>query len=79
MSDSVYIVKSRREQKVMHHDKLKLCESRKVPKWLVDFQGAKDCGTTNLFQSRKNHGNGRCVGNLLKRKGKIDQGTVSSF
>ena len=31
-SDSVYIVKSRREQKVMHHDKLKLCESRKLPK-----------------------------------------------
>ena len=26
--DSVYIVKSRRKQKVMHHDKLKLCESR---------------------------------------------------
>ena len=43
-SDSVYIVKSRRKQKVMHHDKLKLCESRKLPKWLVDFQGAKSRG-----------------------------------
>ena len=30
-SDSVYIVNSRREQKVMHHDKLKRCESRKLP------------------------------------------------
>ena len=29
-SDSMYIVKSRREQKVMHHDKLKLCESRRM-------------------------------------------------
>ena len=56
-SDSVYIVKSRREQKVMHRDKVKLCESRKLQKLLVDFQGAKDQGTSNLSQSSKNNGN----------------------
>lgn len=37
-SDSVYVVKSRREQKVMHHDKLKLCDSGEFPKWLVEYQ-----------------------------------------
>ena len=51
-SDSVYIAKSRREQKIMHHDK-----SRKLQKWLVDFQAAKDWGTSNLSQSSKNNGN----------------------
>ena len=66
----MYIVKSRREQKVMHHDKLKLCESRKLPKWLVDFQGAKSRGTSNLPQNRKNNGNGQCVRDSLKPKRK---------
>ena len=51
-SDSVYIAKSRREQKVMHHDK-----SRKLQKWLVDFQAAKDWVTSNLSKSSKNNGN----------------------
>lgn len=32
MPVSVYIAKSRREQKIMHHDKLNLCESKKLQK-----------------------------------------------
>ena len=74
-SDSVYIVKSRRKQKVMHHDKLKLCESRKLPKWLVDFQSR---GTSNLPQSSKTNRNDYCVGYSLKPKlkGKTDQASV---
>ena len=58
-SDSVHIVKARREQKVMHHDKLKLCESRKLPKWL---------GTSELLLRSKNNGNGQCVGGSIKPK-----------
>lgn len=37
-SNSVYVVKSCREHKVIHHDKLKLCESGELPKWMVDNQ-----------------------------------------
>jgi hypothetical protein len=37
-SDSLYVVQSSREQKVMHHDKLKLCESGELPKWLINYQ-----------------------------------------
>ena len=57
----MYIIKSRREQKVMHHDKSTLCESRKLRKWLVDIQEAKeakDRGTINLSKSSKNNRNG---------------------
>ena len=74
----MYIVKSRREQKVVHNDKLTLCESRQLPKWLVEFQGAKDQWTTNLSQSSKNNGNGQCVGDSLKLKlkWKTDQASV---
>ncbi|XP_062609540.1 death-inducer obliterator 1-like [Saccostrea cucullata] len=37
-SDTIFVVKSRREVKVMHHDKLKRCESRQLPKWLVNYK-----------------------------------------
>lgn len=36
-SDTVFALKSHREVKVMHHDKLKKCDARKMPKWLVDY------------------------------------------
>ncbi|XP_061190277.1 uncharacterized protein LOC133198152 [Saccostrea echinata] len=36
--DTVFVVKSRREVKVMHHDKLKMCKSRQLPKWLVLYK-----------------------------------------
>ena len=77
-SNSVYIVKSFWEQKVMHHDQLKFCESRHLPKLLVDFQGAKCRGTSNLPDSSKNNGNGQCVGDSLnpKLQGKNDQASV---
>ena len=76
-SDSVCIVKLRRKQKVMHH-KLKLCESKKLPKWFVDFQGAKVRGTSNLSQSGKINCNDQCVGDSLKPKVKreTDQASV---
>ena len=49
-----------------------------MPKWLVDFQGAKDRETSNLSQNSKINGNGQCVGDSLKPKlqGKTDQASV---
>ena len=57
--------------------KLKLCESIKLPKWLVDFH-AKSRGTSNLPQSSKTNRNDYCVGYSLKPKlkGKTDQASV---
>ena len=74
----MYIVNSFWKHKVMHHDQLNLYQSRNLPKLLVDFQEAKSRGTSNLPDSSKNNGNGRCVGDSLKpkRKGKTDQGSV---
>uniref|UniRef100_K1PN06 Uncharacterized protein n=1 Tax=Magallana gigas TaxID=29159 RepID=K1PN06_MAGGI len=40
-SDTVFAVKSRREVNVMHHDKLKKCDARKLPKWLVDYMRSR--------------------------------------
>ena len=59
----------------MHHDQLKFCESRNLPKLLVDFQGAKSWGTSYLTDSSKKNGNGQCVGDSLnpKLQGKNDQ------
>ncbi|XP_062589436.1 uncharacterized protein LOC134251086 [Saccostrea cucullata] len=37
-SDTISVVKSRREVKVMHHDKLKRCEFRQLPKWLINYK-----------------------------------------
>ena len=49
-----------------------------MPKWLVDFQGAKSRGTSNLPLSSKINGNDRCVGDSLKPKlkEKTDQASV---
>ena len=62
----------------MHHDKLKICESRKLPKWLVDFQGTKDRRTSNIYQSSKVSRNDQCVGDSLKPKlkGMTDQASL---
>jgi hypothetical protein len=37
-SYTVFVVKSRREIKVMHHDKLKRCDTRQLPKWIVSYK-----------------------------------------
>ena len=49
-----------------------------MPKWLVDFQGAKDRETSNLSQNSKINGNGQCVGDSLKPKLQVntDQASV---
>ena len=33
-SDTVYAIRTRRDIKIMHHDKLRPCISRKLPKWI---------------------------------------------
>ena len=37
-SDTVYAIRTRRDIKIMHHDKLRPCISRKLPKWIRDYQ-----------------------------------------
>lgn len=36
--DTGFAVKSHREIKIMHHDKIKKCAARKLPKWLVEYK-----------------------------------------
>lgn len=33
----VFVVKSRREVKIMHHDKLKKCEAQKLPLLVIEY------------------------------------------
>lgn len=37
-SDRGFAAKSRREIKIIHQDKIKKCEARKLPKWLVEYK-----------------------------------------
>nr|XP_022295005.1 uncharacterized protein LOC111105125 [Crassostrea virginica] len=37
-SGTVYAIRTRRDIKIMHHDKLRPCISRKLPKWIRDHQ-----------------------------------------
>ena len=67
-SDTIFVVKSRREVKVMHHDKLKKCESRQLPKWLINYQ--------NKFpgQSVDRDGDSSLVHGVVRSLGTADSG-----
>jgi hypothetical protein len=41
-SDTIYAVKLRKQIKIIHFDKLKICRSRQIPQWLRDFQAKND-------------------------------------
>jgi hypothetical protein len=47
-SDTVFAVKSRREVKIMHHDKIKKCEARMLPKWLIEFKNKLSSNETTV-------------------------------
>ncbi|XP_061175912.1 uncharacterized protein LOC133184853 [Saccostrea echinata] len=68
-SDTIFVVKSRRDVKVMHHDKLKKCEARQLPKWLVTDQ-SKLPG-----QSVGRGGNSSLVRDVVRPMGTADSGS----
>lgn len=37
-SDTIYEVRTRRDVLILHHDKLKICQARELPKWIRDYQ-----------------------------------------
>lgn len=37
-SDTIYEARTRRNVLILHHDKLKICQARELPKWVRDYQ-----------------------------------------
>lgn len=37
-SDTNYEVQTRRDVLILHHHKLKICQARKLPNWVRDYQ-----------------------------------------
>lgn len=37
-SDTIYEGRTRRDVLILHHDKLKICQARELPKWVRDYQ-----------------------------------------
>lgn len=37
-SDTIYEVRTRRDVLILHHNKLKICQARELPKWVRDYQ-----------------------------------------
>jgi hypothetical protein len=37
-SDTIYAIKLRKQIKIIHFDKVKICRSRQIPQWLRNFQ-----------------------------------------
>ena len=59
-SDTVYEVKTRRQSRVMHYDKLKKCLDRKIPKWARDLsrkmKAMNQEATGDLSSNKKREG-----------------------
>ncbi|XP_062591792.1 death-inducer obliterator 1-like [Saccostrea cucullata] len=41
-SDTIYSIRTRRDVIVMHHDKLKACNARQIPKWIKDYKAREE-------------------------------------